>query len=42
MSTVLGFTTAFPFESEAIIQESNSVVRLTNTYDYIHVNMDVV
>ena len=40
--SVIGFTAGFDYNSEQIIFESDSIVRLNNVYDYIHVNLNVV
>jgi len=42
MSTALGFTTTFNYESEQITHTSNSVVKLNNLYDFVHINIDIV
>ena len=42
MSAVLGFTTQFNYDSEQITHTSNSVVKLNNLYDFVHINVDIV
>lgn len=42
LRTALGFTEGYDYNSEQIQFESNSVVRLNNIYDYVHITLDVV
>ena len=42
LSTALGFTESFAYESEQIQFDSNSIVRLNNIYDFVHINIDIV
>ena len=42
MSGALGFTSQFNYESEQITHTSNSVVKLNNLYDFVHINIDLV
>lgn len=40
--TALGFTASYEYNSEQIQHDSDSIVRLSNVYDWINVNIDVV
>jgi hypothetical protein len=42
MSGALGFTSSFNYGSEQIVHTSNSVVKLNNLYDFVHINIDIV
>ena len=42
MLFILGFTSQYNFDDLAIVHISNSVVKINNTYDYIHITMDLV
>lgn len=42
MAFILGFTPQYDFSNLAIVQISNSVVKINNTYDYIHITTDLV
>jgi len=42
MSGALGFTSQFNYQSEQITHTSNSVVKLNNLYDFVHINIDIV
>lgn len=42
MSGALGFTGAFNYDSEQITHTSNSVVKLSNLYDFVHISIDIV
>lgn len=42
MAFILGFTPQYDYNNLAIVHVSNSVVKVSSTYDYIHITADIV